>query len=356
MNVEGQHSAGKEAVPLVALAIVNWNGWIDTRECLESVRELAYPRYLTVLVDNGSSDDSVRRIKAWAEEQKKSGLTLVEYSRLTAAKGGEPDREQDLASAVARDRMVFIRSEENLGPTGGANVAIQYVFNRKQPADYVFLLDNDAQIDARCLTELVQVDREWNAGIVGGVILDKETGKPQLAERTTPLRFFFNPLVRAGLPLSGDQSAAWTTANVHGSAMLIRREVLEKVHASRHQYLLEPLFMDGWEFEFCHFSSLLGYKCVTTRKGFVRHKGERPFRQSMSAKRFYYRTRNNVLLANAFLSIGWWMVFHLYNLPLSVMRAVKVLMYGRPDIARAVVCGLLDGYRGKSGKWKQHRG
>ena len=43
--------------PLVAISILNWNGWRDTLECLESVRRLDYPNYLAIVVDNGSWDD-----------------------------------------------------------------------------------------------------------------------------------------------------------------------------------------------------------------------------------------------------------------------------------------------------------
>ena len=55
------------ASPLVVISILNWNGWKDTLECLESVRRLDYPNFLTVVVDNGSWNGSADKIKAWAE-------------------------------------------------------------------------------------------------------------------------------------------------------------------------------------------------------------------------------------------------------------------------------------------------
>jgi len=64
----------------VYILILNWNGWKDTIECLESVFRNTYPNYQVVVLDNGSTDDSVERIKAWAEE--KQGVLTPEPMHL----------------------------------------------------------------------------------------------------------------------------------------------------------------------------------------------------------------------------------------------------------------------------------
>jgi len=46
----------------VAIIILNWNGWEDTIECLESVFRNTYPNYQVIVLDNGSTDDSVEKI------------------------------------------------------------------------------------------------------------------------------------------------------------------------------------------------------------------------------------------------------------------------------------------------------
>ena len=71
--------------PLVAISILNWNGWEDTLECLESVRQLNYPNFLTVVVDNGSTNGSADKIRAWAEENLGPGDVFADYSRETAS-------------------------------------------------------------------------------------------------------------------------------------------------------------------------------------------------------------------------------------------------------------------------------
>lgn len=49
--------------PKVAIIILNWNGWRDTIECLESLYQIDYPNYDVIIVDNSSEDDSVDKIK-----------------------------------------------------------------------------------------------------------------------------------------------------------------------------------------------------------------------------------------------------------------------------------------------------
>jgi len=89
----------------VAIIILNWNGWKDTIECLESVFRNLYLNYQVVVLDNGSTDDSVEKIKAWAEGKQEVEVDLnnplyhlshppvpkpipyIEYDRKTAEAG-----------------------------------------------------------------------------------------------------------------------------------------------------------------------------------------------------------------------------------------------------------------------------
>ena len=73
--------------PTVGIVILNWNGWRDTIECLESVYALDYPAFNVVLVDNHSSDDSMSHIMAWVQSEK--GRALIEGG-VTRCAAGQP--------------------------------------------------------------------------------------------------------------------------------------------------------------------------------------------------------------------------------------------------------------------------
>jgi len=45
--------------PKVAIIVLSWNGWQDTVECLESLQKIDYPYYEIIVINNGSTDDSM---------------------------------------------------------------------------------------------------------------------------------------------------------------------------------------------------------------------------------------------------------------------------------------------------------
>ena len=51
-----------DATPRIHIVILNWNGWKDTQECLESVFRQDYDNYQVVVCDNDSQDESVEHI------------------------------------------------------------------------------------------------------------------------------------------------------------------------------------------------------------------------------------------------------------------------------------------------------
>lgn len=128
--------------PGVAVIVLNWNGWRDTLECLDSLRAQAYPRFRMIVVDNGSSDDSVTRIKAWASGPKP--LLLVEYDAAQAEQGGTKEGEAALAAATSSDAVVLISAGENLGFAKGNNLGARYAL--AHGPEFIWLLNNDTVV------------------------------------------------------------------------------------------------------------------------------------------------------------------------------------------------------------------
>jgi GT2 family glycosyltransferase len=104
--------------PRVYIVLLNWNGWQDTLECMDSLRRMEYQNWHAVIVDNGSTDDSVARLKDAC-----------------------PD-------------VTVIGSPKNLGFAAGNNVGIRLALNNG--ADYVFVLNNDTTVFPDTITEFVK--------------------------------------------------------------------------------------------------------------------------------------------------------------------------------------------------------
>jgi GT2 family glycosyltransferase len=118
--------------PPVTCVILNWNGWEDTIECLEALKQCTYTNLTIVIVDNGSTNDSVARIKASC-----------------------PD-------------ILLLESGRNLGFAGGNNIGIRHALGRG--AEYVWLLNNDTRPAPNALTALVaKAITDDRIGAVGSI-------------------------------------------------------------------------------------------------------------------------------------------------------------------------------------------
>lgn len=229
--------------PRVFVIVLNWNGWRDTIECLKSLRQSSYPNFRVVVVDNGSSDGSLTRIKAWAKGEGSAGPDqehregdggsgIVLYSRDEAESGGTEAGEATLRDAPPGYGLVLIRAGTNLGFAGGCNIGIRYALKRE--AEYIWLLNNDTVVDSRAFTEMVALARPAErVGIVGSV-----------------LSYYHDPRV---IQAYGGGSINWwwgTTrhlkerkglAYLSGASLLIKRPVIESVG------LLDERYFFYWE-------------------------------------------------------------------------------------------------------------
>src|SRR5208283_4092150 len=116
--------------PLIAIVIVNYNGYELTRDCLRSFGAVCYGPYKLIVVDNASGDGSVPRLR---EE-----FPHVHY----------------------------IRSEHNLGFTGGNNLGLRKA--EELGSDFVFFLNNDTTVSENILEELASfMNSNPDVGIVG---------------------------------------------------------------------------------------------------------------------------------------------------------------------------------------------
>ncbi len=133
------------------------------------------------MIDNGSTDDLLERIDAWANGRvsvdssfvcslaTNKPLACITYERAVAENGGDPEQEQWLTTASVDRQLVVIRANENLGFAGGSNLGIRY--GLKTGAKYLWLLNNDTVIehDSLCkLVDFLETNPEYD-GVTGQI-------------------------------------------------------------------------------------------------------------------------------------------------------------------------------------------
>jgi len=190
--------------PKVTCILLNWNGWKDTAECLEALKECGYPNLTTIVVDNGSANDSVARIKA-----------------------AHPD-------------IPLLESGRNLGFAGGNNIGIRYALARG--ADYVWLLNNDTKPAPDALSALVEkalTDRR--IGAVASVCY--------YADRPTTVQAWAGTRVNLWIGFSRNSTVPHPDEwfhSLYGASMLVACPAIEDAG------MLDEGFFHYWEeTEFC---------------------------------------------------------------------------------------------------------
>ena len=56
--------------PYLAILILNYNGGEDTIACAQSILKDWRDEYELIVIDNASTDDSVAKLRRWAEDQR----------------------------------------------------------------------------------------------------------------------------------------------------------------------------------------------------------------------------------------------------------------------------------------------
>ncbi len=132
---------------LVYIVILNYNGWRNTIECLESNYKSNYPNFEMVVVDNGSTDNSLSKIKEWTKNNCIKLKTEISLFK------GQADQIKKLDQSFIPGVLTLIETNKNLGFSGGNNRGIKYAL--LNGADYIFLLNNDILVKENTLNELL---------------------------------------------------------------------------------------------------------------------------------------------------------------------------------------------------------
>ena len=235
--------------PRVCVVIVNWNGWSDTLECLESLFRTDYPDYRVVVCDNASDDGSLERIQAWAEGRLEAPVSSSSpLRRLSSPPVPKPVPcvVHDLASAGshvgvnAETRLELLAAGSNPGFAGGNNAALRLALARDD-FEYAWLLNNDTAVEPDALGHLVsRMQASPEAGMCGSTLRFYEPPHDvQAYGGATYNRWFAVPSNVTRLR-PGEKPAAVEPrlAYVMGASLLVSRSLLQEVGLMSEDYFL----------------------------------------------------------------------------------------------------------------------
>lgn len=211
--------------PHIWCIVVNWNRADDTIDCLTALKHSIYPDLTVVVVDNGSTDDSVSRIN------------------------------------VAHPDILLLKSEENLGFAGGNNIGIRYAL--AHGADYVWLLNNDTKPDPEALSALAaKAKSDRQIGAVASICYYANAPSTVQAWGGSRVNLWIGYSGLSLIPRDDD----WFDS-LNGTSILIKRSALEDVG------LLDEGFFLYWEdTEFCLRLRKKGWRIAAARDSRVLHK------------------------------------------------------------------------------------
>jgi GT2 family glycosyltransferase len=291
--------------PKVIVAILNYNLWEDTIECVASFQGITYPTYEILIADNGSSDGSYEILK------------------------------QNLPQCEVRS------TGANLGYTGGVNACLRFALE-KDPS-YVLILNNDTVVTNDFLDHLVQaLEDSPNAAAACGTIYchhDPErvwfAGGHMIPWRGLAVHEHEGEIMKRealGEPRETDF--------LNGCMVLFRASALETVG-----YEDERFFMVLDDIELSARVRRMGLLLLYVPRAVIYHK---VLGEDLSPFKIYYAVRNRFLLIDLAFDGATRIVARTYftsviMLKLFVWRLVK------PRFFRAAWFGLWDYLRGNFG-------
>ena len=271
---------------VLTAVVLNYNGRHLLETLLPSLEAQSLPGVNVVVVDNGSSDDSV----SWLARER-PGLEVVCLS-------------------------------ENVGVTRALNVCLEAA-----NTEFVALLNNDLEVDPDCLGELVKALRAHPAaGSAGGKLLDFER-RGVIDGAGDTLTWRGNGHRRGhGEPDRGQYDEPRAIFGACGGAAVYRRSALQEVGLFDEDFY--AFFEDvDWSLR----AQVAGFQCRYVPTALAYHMGSATIGRGLSDFSRYHLWRN-----------GIWLVGK--GLPLSVLlRHLHQLAFGQAlNLAVAVRDGKLD--------------
>ena len=256
----------------VAIILVNYNGYKDSFDCIESINKINYKDYEIIIVDNGSTDDSLKKLKE-----------------------------------IENDKLVLINAQRNLGFAGANNLGIKYAL--ENGSEFVLLLNNDTLVNFDFLSNLVNCYKNSEKNTV-------VTPKIMYADKKNVIWFGGGTFSK----LSGrtthtgineiDKAQCDIEKNItfmSGCCMLISKDTIIDVGLMDSDY-----FLYCEDLDYCCRLRKGGYYLKYCPSSIIFHKVNASTNKVTGIKT-YYSVRNKRYIINKYISMPFRILANLYN-------------------------------------------
>jgi len=336
----------------VSIIVLNWNGWRDTIECLESLYQIAYPNYDVIVVDNGSADDSIRNLEMYAEGRIEVKSRFIKYNvnnkpisimhrQMNEVDSIESERTEISASCSDR-RLVLLRIENNLGYAEANNVGIRFAL-RVLDSNYVLLLNNDVVVAPDFLAQMISAAEALpEAGIFSPkVYFYGQPERIQLTWNRVHLgrgRVF---LAGAGEIDKGQFDEITETDYSQGVCFLIKRAVIDIIG-----FLDSEFICYFEESDYCFRARKAGIKSIYVPKARIWHKVSQTTNK-IDGYVLYYTTRNRFWFTKRHALPRQYLSFIFYFFTVELWKSSLILIARRNSVhaLKSYLRGVLDGMK-----------
>lgn len=221
--------------PSVSIIILNYNGQQFNQGCLESVLAQSYQDFEIILVDNASTDDSMKEVDRAFEQEIQSGKIRTIYN------------------------------PQNDGFAEGNNVGVRL----SRATDYIWLLNNDVIADKDALRYLVEeLEHDATLGAIGSLILDKgyeEAIQKQIfKERKKFTTSIFGEIVLSDITAEETEKGRYFTPALSGCSYLYRKSLIHEPFEKYYFAYAEDVFLSSKIL-------ILGYRLTVSTKSIIHH-------------------------------------------------------------------------------------
>lgn len=331
--------------PHVAIIILNWNGWEDTLECLESVFQINYTNYCVILVDNHSTDDSISKIVKYAQNQEKFNSKFFKYESTNKSLKFKPIAEYLRFIANPEIKLFVIQNNFNEGFSEGNNIGIRFAAANLN-SKYYLLLNNDTIVKKDFLTQLVnEGEKDARIGMLGPKIYYYD--KPNLIWCIGgKIDWNFARGIHIGTNEIdyGQYNEKASFDYISGAALLLKQEVLNNIGL-----LDKNLFLYFEETDLALRASSQGYKTLYVPKAEIWHKVSQSGGGLSKPIGLYYITRNRWLFIKKWANKKNYIIFVFYQLiGIIFIPLILSLYFKNHKLIKAYYSGFVDGIKYKS--------